>query len=136
MLKLSMKTLICPVCFESSLELEPRGVVDIVLNRRHLEKGRILFNQLRQEHDQQFKNDLIDRLAEYFAWRSKLKHPTPIKSFDLFSSSFHCIHRCKIDLRYRFSVIDLLISTDQVRSILEMLSKEYNIDLTINWEEC
>ncbi|MBP5295806.1 MAG: hypothetical protein J6Y94_00540 [Bacteriovoracaceae bacterium] len=131
-----MKTLICPVCFENSLELEPRGVVEIVLNRRHLEKGRLLFNLMREEQDPQFKKDLVDRLAEYFEWRSKLKHPTPIRSFDLFSTSFHCIHRCKIDLRYRFSVIDLLISTAEVRSILEMLAQEYDIDLTINWEEC
>ena len=131
-----MKTLICPVCFENSLELEPRGVVEIVLNRRHLEKGRLLFNQMKEEQDPQFKQDLIDRLAEYFAWRTKLKHPTPIRSFNLYSTSFHCIHRYKIDLRYRFSVIDLLISTAEVRSILEMLTKEYNIDLTINWEEC
>ena len=131
-----MKTLICPVCFENSLELEPRGVVEIVLNRRHLEKGRLLFNLIREEQYPQFKKDLVDRLAEYFEWRSKLKHPTPIRSFDLFSTSFHCIHRCKIDLRYRFSVIDLIISTAEVRSILEMLAQEYDIDLTINWEEC
>ena len=131
-----MKNLICPVCYQSSLEIEPRGVVEIILNRRHLEKGRILFNMLREVNDPSFKKDLINRLAEYFAWRSKLKHPTPIKSFDLFSTNFHCIHRCKIDLRYRFSVIDLLISTAEVRSILEMLTKEYNIDLLINWEDC
>jgi hypothetical protein len=130
-----MRPLICPICFDNSLELESRGVVDIMLDRRYLEKGRVLFNLQREQETPSFKQDLINKLAEYFQWRKTLTHPMPIKKFELLSSNFYCIHKCKIDLRYKFSVIDLLISTADVRSLLEMLAKEYAIDLQIDWEE-
>ena len=130
-----MRALICPVCFDNSLELEYRGVVDIVFDHRPLEKGRILFNRQRELEGPHFKDDFINKLAEYFQWRNTLTHHSPIKHFALFSSNFSCAHKCKIDLRFKFSVVDLLISTAEVRSILEMLAKEYHIDLQIDWEE-
>ena len=129
-----MKTLICPVCFDRALEIDGRGAVDIVLDQRPLEKGRILFNLQKESITPHFKQDLINKLAEYFTWRKTLKHPTLIKHFGLFSSNFSCQHKCKIDLKCKFSVIDILISAAEVRSILEMLAKEYAIDLQVDWE--
>ena len=48
----------CPVCFNNSLSLSPKGVIDIVINGKQMDASRFLFNT-----GDQNKEELMAALA-------------------------------------------------------------------------
>jgi hypothetical protein len=119
---------ICPKCFNDTLNLAIHGTVDVLVNNKKLSTGRLLYN-LEKDSAERFEEELLKKLEEHFEWYGRFQNKGPIKSIEVCSANFACQNKCKIDLNYRFTVIDLLIKEERFNEIINNLAKKYSIPM-------
>ena len=120
----------CPVCFEDSLYLKPRGVIITVINGKHMDTGRFLFNELKDTPEDRL-NELENKIDEFLKWYSSFQNKDPIKSLGLYSSDFVCKNSCKIPINTRISIVDIIFEQKDVQKILEKLAEKYGFEIDL-----
>ncbi|HLE10005.1 MAG: hypothetical protein A2504_00855 [Bdellovibrionales bacterium RIFOXYD12_FULL_39_22] len=120
----------CPKCLNNTLALASHGIVNITINGKQMDTGRFLYNA-DKESKQEIIDNLTDKLIDFFKWYSTFKNQDPIKFVQISSSDFVCEDKCAIDLRTKFSVIDILIPKSTVNKILHDLGQQYNMKIEL-----
>ncbi len=121
----------CPQCFNDSLRICSKGVIYIAINGKQMDAGRFLFNLESEEKLNQLKPSLTVKLQEFFAWYSNFKNKAPITFVAIDTSDMQCEEGCVIGAKNRFSIIDVLISRQELLELLEAEAKRYGIEIKI-----
>jgi hypothetical protein len=121
----------CPKCFNNTLQLNPRGVVNLIINGKQMDAGRFLFNTETTRKDQ-IESDLKVKLQEFFQWYATFKNREPITTVELCTFDFRC-RSCSFmpSLNHRYSVIDILIPNQQLLKHLQELSLHYHMEIEL-----
>lgn len=128
------KTMYCPVCFNETLILAPRGVVQVVINKKQLDNGRFIYNQTPDSEDEIFRQ-FVEKVEEFYKWYSRFQNIETIEEIELSSSSFVCSNGCKIDSKHKLSVIDILIPKEKVIETLIRLAQKYRLKIDLEIDE-
>jgi len=120
----------CPVCLSNSLALSSKGVIQIFINKKKMDTGQILFN-LSTSSRLEVVKDIKKKLGEYFKWYSNFQNKDPVISIRLISSDFSCDNRCIIPVSYKFSIVEVIISDQELLTCLEGLGEKYQIEVDI-----
>lgn len=124
----------CPVCFSDTLFVGHRGVVNLIINGKQMDAGRFLF-RVEDERRETVKAELKRKLEEFFKWYSNFQNKDPIKKIELFSSDFSCEAGCKMPLNYRQSVVDILITSAELRNMLTEMGAKYKLEIKLDDED-
>jgi hypothetical protein len=120
----------CPACLSDSLSINARGTVHVILNNKQMDAGRFLFNLGKDS-----KDDILDllenKLSEFFKWYSNFHNKEAIKKVDLICADFNCDNKCKLDINFRASVVDVLFKASDLEEILERLSHKHDVPLDL-----
>ncbi len=120
----------CPACFNDSLYLKPKGVVDVIINGKQMDSGRILFT-LESHRKTEVQKDLLKKIEEFFKWYSNFHNRTPIKNVSLLTLDFKCSNSCALPLNQKISVVGHLISRKKLKKELEKLAEKYQMTLEL-----
>ena len=119
----------CPKCFSDNLFITTSSVIHIIINGMQMDSGRILYNP--NKENQNFKEELINKIKNFFNWYQSLQNKTPIRSIKIFSSDYKCGNQCSLRST-NISVINDLISSKELMSVINAIKKDYNITLDID----
>jgi len=121
----------CPKCFNSTLALNNRGVVDLIINSKQMDAGRFLFN-LESNNREKIIQDFRLKLEEFFEWYSGFKNIEPIQYVEVCTADFKCTN-CQYvpGLKNRYSIIDSLIPQKIMIQSLQELSTKYHLELKL-----
>ena len=118
----------CPKCFNKSLCIQEKGVVHIIINGKQMEKGRFFYKMAEKE-----VNLLLfkEKIEDFFRWYSEFKNIDPVATIHLVTKKGYCTNGCKFEQDAQFSVIDILISFEEVQKLLLSLGKQYGIGINL-----
>ena len=116
----------CPSCFNQTLALNPRGVVQVIINNKQMDAGRFLFN-VQKEKEEVIFNNLVQKLDEFLRWYANFTNKEAVSEINICSSDFTCSQKCQLPLSLRISVIGHLFEEEAVLNKIKELSKRYNI---------
>lgn len=118
----------CPKCFNNTLHLAPRGVLQVVINGKQMDAGRLLYNMDGKEGE--MLRDLRVKIEDFFKWYSNFKNKEPIQLIELMTSDMKCDNKCSIPGGLRLDVVDLLIDSTTIKNIMLELSTKYKMTIT------
>ncbi len=120
----------CPKCLNESLYLCDHGVVNLIINNKQMDAGRFLYSM-----DDHSRDELIAALSlkieEFFKWYSNFKNREDIEVVELCTSDVVCENKCSLGLNHRISIIDVLISKNQLAELLAEIGNKYNMNIKI-----
>lgn len=121
----------CPKCFNNTLQLNSRGVVNVIINGKQMDAGRFLFN-LEDRRKELIHQDLKAKLDEFFTWYSNFQNREPITTIELCTFDFRC-SSCHFapKLNHTYSVVDTLIPKSLLVKYLKEFSKQYHMELQL-----
>lgn len=117
----------CPKCLNSSLHINSRGVMHIIINGKQMDAGRFLFNF--EKDKSTFVSDLETKLDEFFKWYSNFQNIDSITKIEICTSDVSCENKCSIPINNRFSVIDIAISSKKLKEILDEHARKYGLEI-------
>ena len=124
----NLRPIYCPKCFNHTCRLKVKGKVIILFNGKQMTSGQFIFN-LEDQRIDQIQSLIKEKLKEYFEWYGNLKNKTPIKSIDLLSEDFKC-ESCSSDANLgKLSIIDILMTENMLRKIIDEYSSTYEVPL-------
>lgn len=118
----------CPKCFDQSISLNSRGVVDVVVNTKQMDTGRFIFYS---NEKQKFEGDLRLKIEEFSKWYGSFNNPETIKNFELTTADYRCSSGCAFSPTEKISVFDLMISHKKAVEILKEIATKYDLDIAI-----
>lgn len=121
----------CPKCFNDSLRICSKGVINIVINGKQMDAGRILFNLENEEKLRQFKPSLKTKIKEFFNWYSNFQNKDPVTVISIDTSDMQCEEGCVIAAKNRFSIIDVLITKSELIELLQNEGQRHNIEIKL-----
>jgi hypothetical protein len=121
----------CPKCLNNTLRICSKGVIYIAINGKQMDAGRFLFNLETEEKMRQLKPSLQLKLEEFFNWYSNFQNKEPITFVAIDTADMQCEEGCVIPAKNRFSIIDILISRNELVELLEAQGKRHGIDIQI-----
>lgn len=120
----------CPVCFDPTLQLKPRGVVEVMVDQKQMDAGRFLFNADLKPAD--IEKALKVKLEEFMCWYSNFKNKRPIEKIVIVTNNVFCTNGCNIPLDTRYNIIGDVISGEKVKNMVEEMAKKYKLELSAN----
>lgn len=117
----------CPTCFNNTLRLNSKGVLQVVINGKQMDAGRLLYNVDGRESD--MLKDLQKKIEEFFRWYSNFKNKDPIQLIELMTSDMKCDNKCKIPAGLKIDVVDLLIDSTTIKRIMLDMSEKYQLKI-------
>jgi hypothetical protein len=124
----------CPRCFNNTLELSRSGVINIVINKKKRDTGKILFN-LDKQSKKDLQNSILELAESYFKWYSSFTNSEPISKLFIFSSDFLCSNKCNIPLDAANSIISKFFDLNQAVNTFKELGQKYDLDIEIQGED-
>lgn len=121
----------CPSCLNDTLKIASSGVVKLTFDGKSKSTSLFYYN-LKEETQVSLNKKLREKIAEYFEYYNNFQNKTRIKEVYIFSSDFKCANSCAISLEQKFSVINLVIPSDDFFDILEEEADKYDIDIDLN----
>lgn len=118
----------CPSCFNDSLFIKPKGVIEVKINGKQMDTGRFLFN-LSDSKKQEVVIDLFKKLNDFFKWYSSFKNADPIKKIELVTSDFRCDGGCIVSLDKTFSIVGVLIPEEILKEKVTQLCQHYKLSI-------
>lgn len=121
----------CPVCFQNTLKIRSNGVIKLAFNGKSRNNSLYTYNLQKETHEQLLAK-LREKIVDWMSFYSEFANKTPIKTFEAYSADFICTNNCKIDmLNTKVSVVNLVYSIQEVRSMLKEEGKKYNIEVEV-----
>jgi len=120
----------CPTCFNNSLHFDDKGVIDIIINRKQMDAGRIIYN-LDPSERQKMLTEFAKKLDEFFKWYSNFQNKEPLCHVELVTSAVKCDSGCKIPTNLKTSVIDSIIPSSLIRDEFGRLGQKYNLEIEL-----
>lgn len=121
----------CPKCFNNTLRICSKGVINIAINGKQMDAGRFLFNLENEEKSKQFKPALKIKVQEFFKWYSSFQNKEPINLVAIDTSDMMCEHGCVITAKSKFSIIDILLSKNELLELLDQEANRWGIEIKI-----
>lgn len=123
----------CPVCFQNTLKVRSNGVVKLAFNGKSRNNSLFTYNLQKETHEQLLAK-LREKIVDWMSFYSEFTNQTPIKTFEAFSADFICTNNCKIDiLNTKVSVINLIYSVQEVKTMLKEEGKKYGIEVDVTF---
>ena len=123
----------CPVCFQNTMKIKSSGVVKLAFNGKSKSSSLFTYN-LQKETQEQLLAKLSERVEDFFKFYSEFNNKVPIKTIEVYASDFLCTANCKIDLVHtKVSVIGVMFSVHEIRSVLEELGGKFGIDIDLTF---
>lgn len=122
----------CPVCFNSGLALNSRGLIKLSFNGKQKDTSRTLYN-IQKESTDEIKKNIKDKIEEFFKWYSTLQNKDPMKEIEIYTIDFTCPSKCNIPLSSKISVIGTIISQKEVIAMATELGAKYNIPVALKF---
>lgn len=123
----------CPVCFQNTLKIRSSGVVKLSFNGKSRNTSLFTYN-LQKESSEQLEAKLREKVVDFFSFYSEFANKAPIKNFEIYSGDFLCLNSCKIDImKTKVSVVGIMYSIAQVRTILEEEAKKFGISVEVKF---
>jgi hypothetical protein len=122
----------CPVCFQNALKIRSQGVVKLAFNSKSRNNSLFTYNLQKETQEQQLTK-LREKIVDFFSFYAEFNNKTPIKTVEAYSSDFQCINGCKIDMNTKVSVVGLIFSAKEVKTMLEEEGKKFGIDIEVNF---
>lgn len=122
----------CPKCFSNKLSIVGSSVVHVIINGKQMDSGRILYNP--NKDIDIFKEELVNKIREFFNWYQSLQNKTPIQNIQIFSSDYKCNNQCSLQ-GVKISVINDLVSPAELMSIVKTNAKNHDVTIEINANE-
>ncbi len=120
----------CPCCLNDTLSINSRGMIEIIINGKKMDAGHFLYNLSKDSKDDIF-NAFQEKLEAFFKWYSEFQNKVPIKTVEIVSPDFSCENKCRLDLTFKASVIDLLIPGTLLDKALKELCQDYDLKLSL-----
>lgn len=124
----------CPKCFNDSLRICSKGVVNIAINGKQMDAGRFLFNLENEEKLSQVKPALKTKIKEFFNWYAGFQNRDAVTIVAIDTSDMQCDTGCIISAKSRFSIIDILISKAELLALLQVEAERHNIEIKLAQE--
>ena len=121
----------CPICFNHSLNLKPKGTLEALVNNKQMDTGRLLYNlDAPREH---LRKALESKVDEFIKWYSALKNADPIKHFDIISADFVCESGCKLPFNLKPTVVENgVISSKELKNIILDHCQKYGVEINLH----
>ena len=120
----------CPNCFNNTLHIKSRGVMNIVINSKQMDAGRFLYNF--NDDKEVFLKDLSTKLEEFFKWYSGFDNSEPITKIEITTADVGCESGCRLSPGGKFSVFDSnVLSVSDIAPILKKLGVKYQLEIEI-----
>lgn len=116
----------CPICFNNSILIADKGVINVIINNRQMDAGRFLFNSRVESRDQLIKH-FKQKVEEFFQWYASFQNPQTITKVILSSNSLICSKHCKIPASMKCDVTNLIFTQAEILKVLTELSNKYSI---------
>lgn len=120
----------CPKCLNNTLRLSSRGVINLIINGKQMDAGRFLYN-IQTMDKRELLSELTGKIEEFFKWYSGFRNQSAIEIVELITSDVQCEEGCSLPLNQRISIVDLLISDKELRSILGRMGEKYNMTIEL-----
>ncbi len=113
--------------------MNPKGVVDIIINGKKRDSGRFIFHLAESERIAML-DDLQTKCEEFFQWYSNFQNKEPISKLELTTSDVKCENGCRFSASERFSAINTIIDAKTIKEIVDKVGPKYNltVELQIN----
>lgn len=121
----------CPSCLNDTLKIASSGVARMTFDGKSKSTTQFYFN-LKEETQISLNKKCREKVAEYFEYYSNFQNQSRIKEIFLFSSDFRCSNGCAISLEQKFSIINLVINSDDFFDIIEEEADKYDIEIDLN----
>ena len=118
----------CPKCLNNSVHVKEKGVIQILVNGRQKDTGRFLFNL---EDRETININISNKILEHFKWMASFQNPKPVEQLNVITSDAKCDNGCALPLAQKFSLIDHLISTKEVKKIATEFAKECELEIDL-----
>ena len=125
--------LYCPKCLNSSMSLESKGVVFFTVNGKHQDSSRILFNV--EKNSEIFEEDFKKSLNNFMKWYLEFKNRAPITEFSMHTNNFRCDEGCHFTNSQKFSIINILITSQKIIEIVNKSGEEHGIEVNLKQED-
>ena len=115
------------------MKVRSQGVVKLAFNSKSRSTSIFTYN-LQKETQEQLLAKLREKVVDFFSFYSEFNNKTPIKNFEAYSADFICTNGCKIDvMNTKVSVVNLIYTYDEVRSILQEEGKTFDIQIDVKF---
>ena len=121
--------LYCPKCLNSTISIKSKGVAFFLVNGKQQDSSRILYNI--DKDPEIFHDDFYKALENFMKWYLNFKNRSPITKFSMYTNRFSCDSGCSFSGNTRFSVVNILISSDDIIKFINMAGKKYGIEVNL-----
>jgi hypothetical protein len=122
----------CPKCFNQTLFIKQKGVVDIYINGKKRDSGRFLFN-MDPSYTEQNVQDFRHKCDDFFKWYSGFNNKDSIQYVELHTVDVKCESGCAFSPMERFSAVDSVISSNQIKQVIEQLAQKYSMQVELKF---
>lgn len=119
----------CPKCLSNSLHLKEKGVIHILVNGRQKDTGRFLFNLERRP---EITQNISNKILEHFKWIANFQNTKPVEHVNIITADAKCDNGCALPLAQKFSLLDHLVSTREVKNMVQIHAKECGLDVELD----
>ncbi len=120
----------CPKCFNQTLRIKPKGVVDIYINGKKRDNGRFLFN-MEPGHHEEVVSDFKKKCDDFFQWYSNFNNKDSIQLVELYTIDVKCEDGCAFAPSEKFSAVDCVISSAEIKEIIGTLANKYSMEVQL-----
>lgn len=124
----------CPKCLDTSINLESSGVIHFIINGRHQETSQLLFS-IDDFNKEKFAKEFKVKIAEFMVWYSQFKNREELSSIQVFTNNYRCKNGCAFSANLKFSVVEVLLSANEIVEIVKECGKEHGIQTNIESED-
>ncbi|MBF0297843.1 MAG: hypothetical protein HQK51_03940 [Oligoflexia bacterium] len=117
----------CPKCLNNTLVLGDHGVINLLVNGKHISNARFLFHT--SDKPPEIHSKIKECLQVYFKWYSTLQNIEPIEEVDLMTNCFICKEGCVLGAKMQLSVIDIIIPRNILAKIVREIGEKYRFDI-------
>lgn len=121
----------CPKCLNYSLQINDKGIANIIINGKRMDRGLIYFKFTDEFEQRESKEKIKEKIVEFFAWYSKFQNILPITRVELTTSDFNCSKKCVIPPNLQLSIIDIIISKNELQLFLDDIAPKYGLKIEL-----
>lgn len=113
------------------MKIRSTGVVKLAFNGKSKNTSLFSYNLQKDTHEQLLAK-LREKIVDFLSFYSEFANKTTIKVFEAYSSDFQCTTGvCKIDMNTKVSMVGLLYSSAEVKTMLNEEAKKFGIDIDV-----
>ena len=120
----------CPKCFNNTLFLNAKGVIDIIINRKKRDSGRFLFN-FDPSRQEEIEIEFEKKCDEFFKWYADFQNKEPITSLELITSDVRCENGCKFSPTDHVSAIGVILPNRKILEVIQRVGDKYKIPINL-----